>query len=81
MTSRTTTRGEMLRAVNAKLTPTEERAWAQYKKGKPHACVTAEDWADLFATICDFKRRIMLRNGVKIDDPIPSRRERIMQHV
>lgn len=81
MTARSTTRGEFERAVNAKLSPTEERAWAQYKKGKPHVCVTAEDWADLYATISDFKRRIMLRNGVKIEEPIPSRRERIMQHV
>lgn len=81
MTARTSTRGEFSRAVNAKLTPVEEREWAKYKKGKSHVCVTADDWADLFATISDFKRRIMLRNGVKIEEPIPTRRERIMQRV
>jgi len=72
-------RGLFAYAKQSALTPLEHKAWSEFMRGQPHACRTAEDWADLYATICNIKRRIMQRNGVNLD--APARRQRIMQHV
>lgn len=72
-------RGLFAYAAKAKLTPVEEAAWQRYKREQPHACRTAEDWADLFATIEHLKRRLMARNGVDVHRH--SRRARLMLHL
>lgn len=73
-------RGMFAFAAQSKLTPAEEAAWQRYKREAPHACRTAVDWADLYAVMNNFKRRLMARNGVP-PDPMTERRRRIMQHV
>ena len=72
-------RGLLAYARKATLTESEQLAWKKFMQGQPHACRTAEDWADLYATICHLKRRLMARNGVDVSRI--SRRSRIMQHV
>jgi hypothetical protein len=72
-------RGLFAYAKKAALSEAEQRAWQGYMHGQPHACRTPEDWADLYATICNFKRRLMERNGVPVQRA--ERRARIMQHL
>ena len=73
-------RGLFPYAAAAKLSPAEETAWRIYSRQSEHVCRTAEDWADLYATICHFKRRLMQRNGGTAL-AAATRRQRIMQHV
>lgn len=74
-----TRRGLFAYAKKSMLDESEARAWREFTKGQPHACRTAEDWADVYATICNLKRRLMARNGVNV--LVLERRRRIMQHL
>lgn len=73
-------RGLFAYAAAAKLTSSEEAAWRIYSRQGEHACRTPEDWADLYATICHFKRRLMQRNGGPTL-AAATRRQRILQHL
>ena len=72
-------RGLFAYAKKAALSEAEHKAWAAFTKGQPHACRLPEDWADLYASLCNLKRRIMARNGVDLKRQ--DRRARIMLHV
>lgn len=72
-------RGLFAHAKQAAFTELENKAWFTFMQGQSHACRTAEDWADLYATICHPKRSLMQRNGVDIT--AQARRQRIMQHL
>lgn len=74
-----TRRGLFAYAKKAALSDAEDRTWAAFTKGQPHACRLPEDWADLYASICNLKRRIMARNGINVQ--ALERRRRIMQHL
>lgn len=74
-----TRRGLFAYAKKSALSEAEHRAWREFTKGQPHACRLPEDWADLYASICNLKRRIMARNGINVQ--AVERRRRIMQHL
>lgn len=75
-----TARGMLAYASQSKLSPAEEAAWQRYRREQPHACRTMVDWADLYATMNNLKRRLMHRNATPTRES-DLRRWRIRQHV